>query len=240
MEQGSKRAVILAGGRGTRLHPYTLSLPKPLVPVGDKPILEIVIRQLAAGGFEHLTLAVNHQADVIRAFFGDGSKWNLKIDYSLELVPLGTMAPLRLIPDLPENFLVMNGDILTDLDYRTFFQQHLDDQAILSISAARREQFIDFGVLHVDGKGTLTNFEEKPRSQYLVSMGVYGLARRSLDWIPEGRPFGFDQLVLSLLSSHENVRIREHNGYWLDIGRPEDYEKATSDFRQHGGRFIKD
>jgi NDP-sugar pyrophosphorylase family protein len=121
--------VILAGGKGTRLLPYTVSLPKPLVPIGDLPIVEIVIRQLAAAGFDSITLAVNHQADLIRAYFGDGAKWRVHIDYSLETMPLGTMGPLRIIDDLPDNFLVMNGDVLTDLDFAGLLERHSRERA---------------------------------------------------------------------------------------------------------------
>ena len=132
-----KRAVVLAGGRGTRLRPYTVVLPKPLMPVGDYPILEVVSRQLARHGFDHITMAVNHQADLIRAFFGDGSKWRVRIDYSLEDQPLGTMGPLRLIPDLPEHFLVMNGDVLTDLNYADFHDEHATNNRLFRISSHR-------------------------------------------------------------------------------------------------------
>ena len=120
----SKRAIILAGGKGTRLKPYTVVLPKPLMPIGEYPILEVVIRQLIQHKFDHVTLAVNHQAELIKAFFGDGTKWNIKIDYSMETTPLSTMGPLKLIKDLPDNFLVMNGDILSDLNYSSFLDFH--------------------------------------------------------------------------------------------------------------------
>ena len=139
-----KRAVILAGGRGTRLKPYTVALPKPLVPVGDKPILEIIVRQLCSHGFHRLTLAVNHQADIIRAYFGDGSKFGIAIDYSLETIPLSTMGPLLLVENLPSSFIVMNGDVLTDLDYGALLDRHEREGNLLSISAAQREQPIDF------------------------------------------------------------------------------------------------
>lgn len=224
------RAVILAGGRGTRLRPYTVSLPKPLMPIGETPILEIIVRQLARSGFDRLTLAVNHQADILRAYFSDGSKWGVEIDYSLETRALGTMAPLKLVPDLPENFLVMNGDILTDLDYGAFYRRHVDDHGMLTISTAKREQKIDYGVLHVHESGELHAFEEKPRIPYLVSMGVYAINRSLLTQIPENQPFGFDNLVLQLLADRIPVTVRQHSGYWLDIGRPEDYEKATDDW----------
>lgn len=224
------RAVILAGGRGTRLWPYTVSLPKPLMPVVDTPILEIIVRQLARSGFDHLTFAVNHQADILRAYFADGSKWGVKIDYSLETRALGTMAPLRLIPDLPENFLVMNGDILTDMEYGAFYRRHIADGHLFMISAAKREQKIDYGVLHVGESGELRGFEEKPSIPYLVSMGVYCLNRSVVAKIPENEPYGFDNLVLQFLASNLPISVQEHEGYWLDIGRPEDYQKATDDW----------
>jgi NDP-sugar pyrophosphorylase family protein len=224
------RAVILAGGRGTRLRPYTISLPKPLMPVGDNPILEIIIRQLAAQGFDHITLAVNHQADILRAYFGDGSKWNVRIDYSLETKALSTVGPLRLIEDLPENFLVMNGDILTDLSFVGLFEAHVSQSRLFTVSAAQREQKIDYGVLKVADGRHLSGFEEKPKIPYLVSMGIYCLNSKVLDWIPEGEPFGFDQLLLDLLAQKQPVTVETHDGYWLDIGRPDDYEKAIDDW----------
>src|SRR4051812_43313453 len=150
----SKRAIILAGGQGTRLRPYTVVLPKPLMPVGDYPILEVVIRQLVIHGFDRITLAVNHQAELIRAFFGDGSRWNVAIDYSLEDRPLGTIAPLRLVRDLPEHFLVMNGDILTDLPYSAFHDEHVARDSLFTISSHRRKHAIDYGVLRSGAAGT--------------------------------------------------------------------------------------
>jgi NDP-sugar pyrophosphorylase family protein len=224
------RAVILAGGRGTRLRPYTISLPKPLMPIVDKPILEIIIGQLAAQGIEHITLAVSYQAEILRAYFSDGGKWKVRIDYSLESEPLGTMGPLKLIPDLPETFLVLNGDILTDLNYAEFVRSHANEGALFTISAAAREQKIDFGVLDVGEDHMLRGFHEKPSVRYLVSMGIYCMNRRVLDWIPEGRPFGFDHLVLALLARGQPIRTVTHAGYWLDIGRPDDYEKAIEDW----------
>ena len=224
------RAVILAGGRGTRLRPYTISLPKPLMPIGDKPILEIIIGQLAAQGIEHITLAVNYQAEILRAYFADGSKWKVRIDYSLESEPLSTMGPLKLISNLPDNFLVLNGDVLTDLNYAEFIRAHMDAGALFTISAAARTQKIDFGVLEVDENQHLCGFREKPSVPYLVSMGVYCLHRQVLDWIPPGRPFGFDHLVLELLAKKQSVRVVTHPGYWLDIGRPDDYARAQELF----------
>lgn len=220
------RAVILAGGRGTRLHPFTITLPKPLVPIGDQPILEIVVQQLVAHGFSHITLAVNHQAETIRAYFGDGGRWKVKIDYSLESKPLGTMAPLRLIPDLPDDFLVMNGDVLTDLQFDRLLDAHTRGGELFTISAAGRDQTIDYGVLQIGPDGYLCGFQEKPKIPCSVSMGVYCVNKKALDWIPDGEAFGFDQLMLKMIAGRQRVRIAIHDGYWLDIGRPEDYRQA--------------
>ena len=162
----SKRAVVLAGGKGTRLKPYTITLPKPLVPVGDDmPVLEIIIRQLKSNGFDHITLAVNHMSEIIKAFFGDGSKWDIKIDYTEESKPLGTMGPLQNIKNLPENFLVMNGDIITDLNYSSFFEEHVKNTSIFTISSFERDEQVDYGVLSSEN-GLLTKLSEKPLMKY--------------------------------------------------------------------------
>jgi len=229
----SKRAVILAGGKGTRLKPYTISLPKPLVPVGDLPILEIIIRQLTKNGFDHITITINHMADIIRAYCGDGSKWGIKIDYSLEDKPLSTMGPLKLIKDLPENFLVMNGDVLTDLDFGTFYNEHVASQNTFTISAYSRDQKVDYGVLEVGNDNKLVNFVEKPVTRYNVSMGVYMANKKILDYIPENELYGFDHLMLDMIRLHNPATVKVHSGYWLDIGRPDDYEKACKDFEEN-------
>lgn len=226
----SDRAVILAGGKGARLRPYTVVLPKPLMPVCEYPILEVVVRQLARYGFRRITMAVNHQAELIRAFFGDGERWNIRIDYSMENQPLSTMGPLRLIPDLPEHFLVMNGDVLTDLDFRAFLGGHILAGRLFTIAASRRVQVIDYGVLEVDARGRLTGFHEKPSSTYLVSMGVYAVSRRALDFIPPDTCYGFDHLMHDMLAAGEPVHVYEHTGYWRDIGRPDDYMQAIEEF----------
>ena len=233
-----RRAVILAGGKGTRLRPYTVVLPKPLMPIGEYPILEVLIRQLAAHGFDHLTLAVNHQAEIIRAFCGDGQRWGLRIDYSLEAKPLSTIAPLRLIPDLPEQFLLLNGDVLTDLDFARFFDRHLLGDADFTIAAHRRVHRIDYGVLHVDADSYLSGFEEKPSAAYLVSMGVYALRRQVLELVPPDISYGFDHLMHDLLKERRPVRVQPHDGLWLDIGRPDDYALAIDTFEQHRGKLL--
>jgi NDP-sugar pyrophosphorylase family protein len=236
----TRRAIVLAGGRGTRLRPYTVVLPKPLMPIGDYPILEVIVRQLVKAGFGRITLAVNHQAELIKAFFGDGSKWNVQIDYSLEQSPLGTMGPLKLIDDLPDDFLVMNGDILTDLDFGAFHNGHVSEQCLFTISSHVRQQMVDYGVLEVDAADLLVDFREKPKNEYLVSMGVYMVNRRVLEHIPAGRPYGFDNLMLDLMRAGKTVRAQRFDGYWLDIGRPDDYAQAIDQFESMRSRFLHD
>ncbi|GIU79613.1 MAG: nucleoside-diphosphate-sugar pyrophosphorylase [Bryobacteraceae bacterium] len=226
----SDRAVVLAGGQGTRLRPYTIVLPKPLMPVCEYPILEVVVRQLIRHGFRRITMAVNHQAELIRAFFGGGEKWGVAIDYSLENQPLSTMGPLRLIPDLPDHFLVMNGDVLSDLDLRAFLDAHVREGRCFTIAASRRRQVIDYGVLHVDDSGILRGFEEKPATTYMVSMGIYAVSRRALEFIPAGVRYGFDHLMRDMLAAGQPVHVYEHQGYWRDIGRPDDYMQAIEEF----------
>jgi NDP-mannose synthase len=233
------RAVILAGGRGTRLRPYTVVLPKPLMPIGEYPILEVVVRQLRQQGFGHITLAVNHQANLIQAFFQDGQKWGVQIDYSMESMPLSTIAPLALIPDLPDHFLLMNGDVLTDLDVRTLYEKHLAENRIFTIAAATRTQMTDYGVLHTNRQLHLTGFEEKPVTSYLVSMGVYVVSKTILQFIPPAQKYGFDELMLDLLAKKERVHVHNHEGYWLDIGRPDDYLKAIEDFEAGRSTFLR-
>lgn len=237
MSTTSKRAVILAGGKGTRLRPYTVVLPKPLMPIGDFPILEVIIRQLARDGFDRITLAVNHQAELIKAFCGDGAKWGTQIDFSLEAKPLSTMGPLRLIDDLPADFLVANGDILTDLDFAEFYNYHVERKNLFTVSSCLRKQTIDYGVLEcADGK--LHGFQEKPTHYYEVSMGVYAVNRRVLDFIPPGRSYGFDDLMQDLMAANLRASVRKYDGYWLDIGRPDDYAQAIREFEQMKARFV--
>lgn len=225
------RAIVMAGGKGTRLRPYTTLIPKPLVPLGGKySILEIVIMQLSRAGFTHITMAVNHLSHLIMAYFGDGSRFGLKIDYSIEEDELSTIGPLTLIDDLPENFLVMNGDILCDLDYGKFFSTHVQKNSQVSVSTYRRHVKVDFGVLKYDDSGHLTAFQEKPSYDFDVSMGIYCLNRSVVDKLPKKKAYGFDKLMLDSLATGKTVNIEPFNGYWLDIGRPDDYEYANENF----------
>jgi NDP-sugar pyrophosphorylase family protein len=223
-------AVVLAGGKGTRLRPYTVTLPKPLVPVGERPILEIVIRQLTAAGVTRITLAVGHMADIIMAFFGNGEKFGIDIVYCVEDKPLGTVAPLKRIHDLPEQFLVMNGDLLTDLDYADLYNAHAASEAALTIATYQRDTLIDFGVLDIaESAHRITGFREKPIYHFNVSMGIYVFDRSLLEHVPADRPYGIDNLVLDILGRDQIVNAYPFEGYWLDIGRPTDYERANQD-----------
>ena len=172
-------------------------------------------------------------ADIIRAFCGDGSKWGTKIDYSLEDKPLSTMGPLKLINDLPENFLVMNGDVLTNLDFEAFYNEHVEAQNIFTISAYSRDQKMDYGVLEVGSDHKLDNFVEKPTTRYIVSTGVYMANKKILDYIPENQLYGFDHLMLDLIKFQHPATVKVHSGYRLDIGRPDDYEKACNDLENN-------
>lgn len=235
----SRRAVVLAGGKGSRLRPYTVVLPKPLMPIGEYPILEVILRQLAAQGFDRVTLAVNHQAEIVRAFCGDGSRWGIRIDYSLETAPLSTIAPLKLISDLPENFLLMNGDVLTDLPMGKIYEEHVSQGRRFTIAASARTHVVDYGVLHATGQH-LSGFEEKPKFQYLVSMGVYIVNRSVLDNVPEGRAYGFDNLMLDMISHNQPVYVERYSGYWLDIGRVEDYMRAVEEWGERRRDLLPD
>jgi NDP-sugar pyrophosphorylase family protein len=225
------RAIILAGGKGTRLRPYTTLIPKPLVPLGGKySILEIVINQLVKAGFNHITLAVNHLSNLIKAYFGDGSQYGVKLDYSLEVDELSTIGPLTLINDLPENFLVMNGDILCDLNYADFFNTHVTNNHQVTVSAFRRDVKIDFGVLKFNDTGHLIAFEEKPSYDFNVSMGIYCINRSVITNLEPGKAYGFDNLMLDSLKTGTKINIAPFYGYWLDIGRPDDYQYADDNF----------
>jgi NDP-sugar pyrophosphorylase family protein len=235
-------AVILAGGKGIRLRPYTTRLPKPLVPIGDDhSITEIALSQLASCGFDRVTLAIGHFGDLIRSYIGDGSRWGLHLDYSNpEEIPLGTIGPvLQILDRLPEHFLIMNGDVLTDLDYADLMRQHQESGAPLTIATYRREVHIDYGVLTtLDGR--VVNFTEKPTTGHQVSMGVYACSKQALRKYTPGLPFGFDELVLDMLA--EGTRPHEYafKGYWFDIGRPEDYDRANAEFGVIRGSLLRE
>jgi NDP-sugar pyrophosphorylase family protein len=224
------KAVILAGGKGTRLAPYTVVLPKPLVPIGEQPILEILLRQLRHYGVTEVILAVGYLAGLIEAYFGDGEKLGLRITYSREDEPLGTAGPLALIDGLDETFMVLNGDLLTNLDYRQLVAHHRKSGASCSIAMYDRSVQISLGVLKVDERQRLTDYIEKPTYHYQVSMGVYVFEPKVLARIPRGQYLDFPDLIKGLLKDRQHVGCYPFSGYWLDIGRHDDYAQAMEDF----------
>jgi len=237
-----KRAVILAGGEGTRLRPYTTVLPKPLMPIGDRPVLDIVVRQLKAHGFERITMATGYLAELIEAFFGDGSEYGLQIDYYREREPLGTVGALALIDGLAEQHtLVMNGDVLTDIDYGGLLEQHSASDATATIATKTRHIEVSLGVLHFAEHGDstrLTGYEEKPAIDFPASMGVYCFAPSALEHIRAGERLEFPDLILRLIGAGEVVRAWPSDAYWLDIGRHDDYEQAQQEFAAVRERLI--
>jgi NDP-mannose synthase len=224
------RAVILAGGKGCRLLPYTAVFPKPLVPVGDRPILAIVIEQLRQAGFTRLTLAVGHLAGLIQAYFGDGSRFGIHIDYSIETTPMGTAGPLSLVDDLDDDFLVMNGDLLTDLDIRAFVAAHRSAGAIGTIAVYRKVVDLTLGVLSLDAESQVVDYVEKPSFDYLVSTGIYCFKPAVLEYLVSGVPCDLPDLIRRLIARRQRIHGYLFEGNWLDIGRPEDYETALSLF----------
>jgi NDP-sugar pyrophosphorylase family protein len=229
-EKYPMRAVILAGGKGTRLRPYTTVFPKPLMPIGDEPILKVVVSQLKNAGFTHVTMAVGYMADMIRTYFNEGAKFGLKIDYSHERKPLGTIGALSLIDNFPENFIVMNGDILTDLNFRDFFEFHKKHAAKATIATFCKKVKIEYGIIEANGDQEVNGYVEKPTMEYEVSMGVYAFHASIVDYIEKERYLDFPDLVKRLLAKKEKIVKYPFDGYWMDIGCHADYEKASKDF----------
>jgi NDP-sugar pyrophosphorylase family protein len=233
------KAIILAGGKGTRLAPYTTVLPKPLMPIGDMSILEVVLRQLAHYRFDDVTLAVGYLAELLMAYCGDGSKFGLHISYSHEEKPLGTAGPIGLVQNLNESFLVMNGDLLTNINYSALMQSHLERGAIATLAAYRREVKIDLGVVHSQDNW-VTDYVEKPTYHFSVSTGIYIFEPSILGYIPSGERLDLPNLVLNLIKDQKRVNLYPFDGYWLDIGRHDDYETAMQQFDANRKAFLPD
>ena len=232
------RVIVQAGGRGTRLLPYTSVLPKPLMPVGDHPILEIMIRQLVHYGFPQITVTLGHLAALIEAVVGDGRHLGAEITYVREYEALGTIGPVTLVEDLTEPFLVMNGDILTDFNYRDFFEAHVASGARLSVGLYRKAVPISLGVFEFDENGRVNGFREKPTLSFPCSMGIYAFRPDLVDLIPRDTAYGFDHLMSTCLEQDVHVQAILHDGIWLDIGRHEDYELATEIFTKQQDRLL--
>jgi NDP-sugar pyrophosphorylase family protein len=226
--------VILAGGRGTRLAPYTSVLPKPLMPVGEQSILEIVVGQLAECGARNINLCVGYLAHLIRAVFDHRARRDVEITYIYEEDALGTAAPLRLVDGLDDTFIAMNGDVLTTLDYRELLRHHRERGNILTIATHNRSIKIDYGMLHLDVAERVQAFEEKPEIVSPVSMGIYVMDPEVLEYIPPGAKFDFPELVQTLLDRGAPVGAYRYGGMWFDIGRTDDYEQAVSAWAENG------
>jgi len=232
------RAVVLAGGKGTRLRPYTAILPKPLMPIGTRPILEVVLHQLRHHGVTHVTLAVGYLAELLMAYCGNGEKFGIDVDYSKEDTPLGTAGPLALVNDLNDSFLVMNGDVLTTLDYSRMRARHEASGAMATLAVYPRKVKVDLGVVEFDDESRLTSYIEKPEYPFWVSMGIYYFRPEVLDHIEAGTHLDLPDLVTKLGAAGERVECYEHDGYWLDIGRDDDYERALTDFAELEDDFL--
>jgi NDP-mannose synthase len=233
------KTVILAGGKGTRLAPYTTIFPKPLVPIGERPILEIIIRQLVGQGLGDIILSVGHLGELIEAYFQNGHRNipGLKLEYCREKQPLGTAGPLAMIPGLDETFLAMNGDILTTLNYRELIRHHKEQKAALTIAMHQKDVRIDLGVLEINANGELSSYNEKPLFSFEVSMGVYVYEPHVLQYIPKGCYLDFPDLVRVLLDKGEKISGYRSQDYWLDIGRREDYELAQQEYASGSAEF---
>ena len=233
------KAVILAGGKGTRLAPYTHILPKPMMPVGDRAILEVILSQFSRCGISEVTLAVGHLASLMQTYFGDGSRYNLKITYAYEEKPLGTAGPLAFVDGLDDTFLVSNGDILTTLDINQLIAFHKNHKAVCTIASHHRTHKINLGVIeHDEGTYRVNKYIEKPTRNYLVSMGIYVFEPRVLDFIPKGEYFDFPNLVNALLGANESVMCFPFEGYWRDLGNQDDYVAANEDFESMRSQFL--
>lgn len=233
------QAIILAGGKGTRLKPFTIVLPKPLMPIGDLPILEIIIRQLKRDGFSDLIVSLGYLEEIFRAFLNDGKKFGVNIVYSTEKKPLGTAGPLTLIDSLNENFLVINGDTLTTLNYKKLFEFHCKNRAMATISTYTREVKIDFGVIKTDKDKMLKEYIEKPVYSFQVSMGVNVFNRKILKYARKNQYLDLPDLLLKLIGAGEKVIAYPFRGFWLDIGRVDDYEKANLIFNREKAAILK-
>jgi len=232
------QGIILAGGQGTRLRPYTTVIPKPLMPIGDFSILEVVVRQLKKYGFKKIVMAIGHQHQLFMAFFGNGEKWGIEINYFIEEKPLGTVGSIKHIDNLDEDFLLMNGDILTDLNYNQLMVFHKSHKSVLTIAAHQRSQEMNYGVLEYNSRGLLRKYSEKPILKFNVSMGVYAVSRKIIEHIPPDEHFDFPALAQKLISEHSRIYCLPYAGYWMDIGRPDDYAIAIDDFEKMKDIFL--
>jgi NDP-sugar pyrophosphorylase family protein len=232
-------AVILAGGKGARLQPFTVSIPKPLLPIGETPILEVVLTQLARAGFKRIVVTLGHLPHLFTAIIGTGERFGIEIEYCREDTPLGTAGSLSLIREPEDDLLVMNGDLLTTIDYGALVRAHRDTKAGATIAVHRRTTYVDYGVIETDAAGALDKYIEKPSIPYLVSMGINMVSRNCLRYIPTGEKFDMPQLMLATKHAGHRVSCFESDCYWQDIGRFDDYQKASADYDADPRRFTE-
>jgi len=232
------KAVILAGGKGTRLRPFTYMIPKPLMPIGEQPIIEIILRQLKNNGFNDIIISTGYKENLIRMFLnGADKKYGLNIKYSNENEPLGTVGSLSLIRDeLNDDFILMNGDTLCTVNYNELMEYHKKSNNMATITLCKKDIKIDFGVVQLEGNNNIVNYIEKPTHSYFVSIGVYVFKPDVLKYIPDGR-LDFPDLVKILIKNNEKVGGYIFDGYWQDIGRSEDYMKANEEFEKIYEKF---
>jgi len=235
-----RQAVIMAGGKGTRLHPYSALFPKPLMPLGDKPILELLLRRMKAAGVQEVIIAVNHLRHLIEAYFGDGSAIGLRLRYSTEDKPLGTAGALgNMLDQLDDTFFLANGDLLTTMDLGRMAFSHISERADASVGIYERENKIDFGLIEIDSRNRLRVYREKPINKYYVSMGVYILQREAvLPHVFNVDYLDMPNLLLKIKSSNGNVVCFQDKCVWLDIGRPDDFALAQQMFEQDREAFL--
>jgi NDP-sugar pyrophosphorylase family protein len=225
----SFRAVVLAGGRGSRLYPFTASLPKPLLPVGERPVVELIVRRLAVFGASRITVAVNYLADLVESFLGDGRRFGVPVDYVREAVPLGTAGPIGLVEPWKGPLVVTNGDILSDIDFHRLMKCHREKGAALTVTSMVQSLHIDSGVLTTDSSLRVTGIVEKPSVEHRISLGTYVLAEHVAGLILRNERLEMPELVRKLIDNGERVVAYDHSGFWLDIGHPEDFAKAQAD-----------
>ncbi len=227
------KAVILAGGLGTRLRPFTQVVPKPLLPIGERSVLEIQIERFKKHGFNEIIFATNYKANYVARFFGDGADLGVRITYSKEDQPLGTAGPLSLLRrELTQPFLVANGDILTLMDFRKFYDFAVSRGELLTVAIRRHTTPFAFGNIFFQGD-LVTGIEEKQEIVRYILAGLYIMQPGILELIPNGEPFGMDQLIQSMLSTGTPVAKYEFDEYWLDIGHISDYEQSTEIYEQY-------
>ncbi len=234
------QAVILAGGKGSRLRPYTTILPKPLIPIGEFPIAEIIIRQLKFYGITDIVISTGHLAELIEAYFADGKRWGVSIRYVREDEPLGTAGALKAIPKLKDNFLVINGDTLTDLNFRSLFDFHKKRKGLATIAVKKCVTQNDFGVITFNKNLLMTDYVEKPKAESFLSLGINVLNKQCTEFVRSKEILGMPELMLRIKQNNQSVYCFEMNDMWFDLGRMVDLQAAQDVFEKNKTQFFKE